>query len=234
MTTPEVALPQRGTFRAKLPRWRVLLLVGGGLLAALTLAVALAGLLNPSFPSVPCQPDAPCGDPPVGEPLINGETWTSTGLGYSFQYDAGWWSIDDEDARHVQLKLRTKLDARLLVEGAPASEASPQSLFSHRLGVVKSNYLGVTQDTVAAHLIKGPAVATRNGIGRTYVGKVGLPQAGVSESVQVAIMASGEDTTSLAVSVIVVGSDEKQRRAVMSLADSVLNTLQLRSDRAGG
>jgi hypothetical protein len=210
-------------------RRRLILILAGAFAVVVVVAIVLAAVLAPAAPKAPCPRGKPCGAPPQAPPLVNQTVWRSSQLGYSLEYNAERWKVENESPTGVNFS-STQGDMGLSVDGAPAGQSTPRALFDQRVDDIRGRTLGLDDDTERAHKVLSPVVGLHPGVGGAFRATVDSPQ-GTTAPLSIAMMAAGNQQ----VSVVVVGAtsetDEGNRDALMSRADSILNTLRMPGDQ---
>jgi hypothetical protein len=199
-------------------------ILGGGIGGFVVLIAIVAGIvkaLAPGPPPTPCPTASPCGAPPTTPlALAVEQTWTSTDLGYRFDFDPKLWTIDSQNATQVVLRSNESGSPFLVwFSSVPVAQATPDQLVAQREADLKQDILGLELDPNAP--ILGPEIGYLGGVGARYVGQVSNPQ-GPGEPVDVAIMAATDGTITTAVAVI---TDHGAAREAFGQSDSLVNTL---------
>jgi hypothetical protein len=206
----------------------------GALLAVLAVAFFAVRSSAPPAEEPDC-PSGPCGNPPSRPPgnapaLIHGHVFRSSALGYQFEFNQipgqPRWTVEDRDARDVTLSVGGGA-ALLAIRGAAADQASRRALLNEQRDRLRARIpdLQVNDDPNDAVLM--PSVGFRRGVGDLFGGTFQTPQ-GAGIPVAAVIMAA---TDGKATVVITVLTSEKDRAAVFSLVDSVMNTFRFPTER---
>ncbi len=150
-----------------------------------------------------------------------GTVWTSSELGFRFQYDSGIWTIRDQDARSVVLTA-ARGNVAVIIAGSPAQDTTPDQAASNELDRLNSQILGFTDETDPKQLLPGqPVVGYQPGIGGLFAGTLDNPQ-GPSTAVHSAVLAATDSRLTILVSVTTIDQLEKP---AFQAVDSMLNTL---------
>jgi hypothetical protein len=161
---------------------------------------------------------------------VHGQVFESSGLGYRFEFNQipgqPRWTVEDRDARDVTLSVGGGA-ALLAIRGAAADQASSRALLNEQRDRLRARIpdLQVNDDPNDAVLM--PSVGFRRGVGDLFGGTFQTPQ-GAGIPVAAVIMAA---TDGKATVVITVLTSEKDRAAVFSLVDSVMNTFRFPTER---
>ena len=211
MSAARGRLGHRGVLGGGIGGFVVLILIVGGIVKA----------LSPGPAPTPCSTTAPCGAPPTTPIALTVErTWTSTALGYAFDFDPKLWTIDSQNATQVVLRSNESGSPFFVwVSSVPAAQATPDQLMARREADLKQNILGLEVDPNAP--ILGPEIGYLGGVGARYVGQVSNPQ-GPGAQVDVAIMAATDGKITTAVAVV---TDHGALKEAFGQSDSVLNTI---------
>ena len=221
--------------------------------AILLVAAVIATAAKPPEPPPDCVPGEACGGPPPGEPLPSeplpsastspgppadqligiraGEPWRSTELGYEFEYDDTVWVIENEDGRGVEFRLDARIDASLVVEGVPASEAGAETLAKRRLDCIASSVPDLAPDDRGRYAILGPAIGYVDGLAGSFAGSVTSAQ-GATTPVGVSIIAASDGRMSVVITLVVadpdlpIGDEWAQRVVRESAAELIVKTFR--------
>jgi hypothetical protein len=209
---------------------RQLILIFAGILAGVLLLSALAVVaLAPSGREADCDPDRPCGNPPTGSPALSvGTVYDSPDLGFRFEYDDKVWDEIAEDGRSVTLQL-TGSDTALVIGGAPAGEATPESLLQGQLDSLGERVQSLTEDSDPTHRILGPRVGFRDGIGGAYTGVSDTPQ-GPSQPISLVLMAARDEDIVTYLTLLTSEEDTGNKPFVFQEVDAVMNTMRYPSE----
>jgi hypothetical protein len=193
----------------------------GGFILLIAIVVAIVKALAPGPVPTPCPAGSPCGAPPATPVALAAEkTWTSTDLGYEFDFDPRLWSVDSQNATEIVLRSNEPGSPFFVwFSSVPASQATPDQLMAQREADLRQDILGLEVDPNAP--ILGPEIGYLNGVGARYVGQVSNPQ-GPGVPVDVAIMAATDGTITTAVAVI---SQHGAVEEAFGQSDSMLNTI---------
>ena len=226
MTAPAAA-PVRAV-PPRMARRRMVLILTGAFAVVVVLAILLAVVLAPGDPKAPCPRGKPCGAPPQAEPLVNATVWRSAQLGFTLEYSAERWKVENESPTAVNLSSQVG-DMALTVEGVPVADGTPRALFDRRLDQIRERTLGLDDDTEPAHRVLSPVVGLHPGVGGAFRATVDSPQ-GTTAPVGISMMAAANGRVSLVVVAATGETDEGRRDALLSRADSILNTLRMPDD----
>ena len=191
----------------------------------LIVAAVVATAAKPPEPPPDCQPGEACGGPPPVEPVPSGPAttpgppadqqvgiragvpWRSSELGYEFEYNDEIWVIENEDGRGVEFRLDASIDASLIVEAVPATEATAEALAEKRLSDIQSSVPDLAEDTRGRYAILGPGIGFLDGIGGSFAGSVTSSQ-GATTPVGVTLIAATDGRTTVVITLIVADPDE--------------------------
>ena len=163
--------------------WLVAFVAGALVVAAA--AVLVAVLAAPASRQAVCRPGVPCGVPPAlprarrrtaGATFPGYAVWQSSALGFSLRFDTQFWSIAQQSSAGVELQTPDGSGV-LVVDGAPQSQATPQTLLNGEASTISGQMLGFTSDTNPADQLLGPAVGLRPGVGAVFDAAISDPQA---------------------------------------------------------
>jgi hypothetical protein len=193
----------------------------GGFVLLIIIVIQVVRALAPGPKAPDCPSGSPCGAPPTTPlTLAQEQLWTSSDIGFEFDFDPKLWTIDSQSATAVVLTSNEPGSPFFVwFAGAQATDASPIELRDRLAGALADKILGLQEDTGAP--ILGPAVGYLAGVGARYVGQVDSPQ-GPGEQVDVSIMAATDG--SITTGVAVVTAHEASREAY-GQADSLINTI---------
>lgn len=187
---------------------------------------------TPSTTLVPGQTATPIPQPsatPVSDspPLVSETLWQNDTLGFSFEYDPGFWSLTEQGDTYAVF-VSVPFNAQLIIDVADASK-SPQVLMDNQLAFVDGFMLGRVKDTDTYDALLGPSIGYVRGDGAVYSGTMlsndGTPVAPGG----VTILGATDGRLSAAVIIIVwspddqLGGDTHQHEARRS-ADFLLKT----------
>jgi hypothetical protein len=201
------------------------------LIALLVIAVVLAAAVvivlkrTPPAPRADCTTGEQCGNPPPGKPLVNTQIWTSTALGYHFQYDDELWELTDEDEEGVVLEVQ-RGGVTVIVNGAQSSELDPEAAFDETVSNL-DGLLALADDTNPDHVILGPKV------GDFHADAVGVFQGSTSPAqgqvlqVRVIVMSATDGETTVTLTLV---SPENNLAIAAQHVDGMLNTLRYPSE----
>lgn len=234
--TPQGPQFTRGFSGSRMRNTRTLAIFLGAF-AVVVIGGALAvALLGRGDPERSCPADRVCSDPPQGEPLVNLSLWRSEELGYQFEYDDEEWEVVEEEADRAVLQHRV-LDARIIVAGAPSTQATAEQAFGALRDDIGANLVGLTEDTDPVDQLYGASIGYVDGVGESYSGGIDTPQGVVEVSLVVMSATEADVTASAAVLTAETRGDEAggpdRKDATYSRADSILNTFDF-SPEAGG
>ena len=249
MTAPATAAPRAaikyqpaGTARARLARWNVIVIVAAALALIVIVANLVVYVVSPGADTSACPTRAECA--PRGASFLTEEPWPSPGLGadlgFSFDYDAHWFDIVDQNPRGVlftlngQPRLNPQTDlssASVWVAAVPASQATPAQLLADRRSRLAQRMTGgLTDDKHSASTVLGPSIGYVKAIGGSYTGTLDSAD-GPGAPAKVVIIAAGDGHISVVFSYVVAGTQldaKKNLPTIRSLADSMLSTFRWR------
>jgi hypothetical protein len=154
-------------------------------------------------------------------PEVGGTVWTSSELGYSFQYDPDLWTIEQQDSSGV-LMTAGNGNVALVITGALSQDASVDDALNGEVDRLSQNILGFTRQDDPSLLLPGsPHIGYVPGSGDQYVGTLNSPQ-GPTVAVDSAIVAATDQRITLLVSLTTV---DQLRVPAYQAADSILNTV---------
>ena len=195
------------------------------IVVALGAAVLLVHARTPAPAEADCSKGELCGVPPPGKPLVNQHLWTSSALGYHFEYDDELWELGGEDANGVSLEVPRGAVA-VIFNGAKTSEEDPSSALDNAVDDL-SGRLALAPDTDPDHAIQGAKVgdfhADATGV---FQGSTNLGQGQVLQ-VRVIIMSATDGDTTLTVTLV---SPENNLAPATQDVDGMLNTLRFPSE----
>jgi uncharacterized protein DUF2510 len=214
---------------ARLGNRRLILIFAGVLAVVLVVSVLAVVALAPRIRQPDCDPDRPCGSPPTGSPALSvGTVYESPDLGFRLEYDDEIWDRADQDGRSVTLRF-TGTDAVLEVGGAPADEATPESLLEGQFDSLGERVQSLTVDSDPTHKILGPRVGFRDAIGGAYTGVSDTPQ-GPSQPISLVVMAARDDEIATYLTVLTSEEDSGAKPVVYEEVDAVMNTMRYPSE----
>jgi hypothetical protein len=203
---------------------RLLLYAALVVAAILIAAVVLVLTSTPPPPKPDCTAGEQCGNPPPGEPLVNGQIWTSSALGYHFEYDKDLWEIAGEDATGVTLQV-PDAGVAVIFSGAESSQEDPSAAFDHALSDLSG--LALAPDTDPDHAILGAKVGDFHaGATGVYQGSTNPGQGRVGQ-VRVIIMSATDGEATITVTFV---STEDNLAPAGQAVDAMLNTLRFPSE----
>jgi hypothetical protein len=222
-------------------------------------AALVATAAKPPEPPPDCKPGQACGGPPPVNPVpsasattIPGPTasasispgpsadrvgiragvpWKSTELGYEFEYDDSLWVIEHQDGRSAEFRLNASIDASLVVQAVPATEAGAEALAKRRLAEIASSVPDLAPDDRGRYAILGPAIGYVDGVGGSFAGSVTSPQ-GATTPIGLSLIAASDGHTSVVITLIVadpdvpVGDEWAQRVVRESAAELIVKTFR--------
>jgi hypothetical protein len=238
----------RGSAPSRLGRMRVLAGFAVAMGAILLVAAFVATAAKQPEPPPDCVPGEACGGPPPAEPVPSASTipgppadqqvgiragvpWRSTELGYEFEYDDTIWVIEDEDGRSVEFRLDARIDASLMVEAVPATEATAEALAKRRLADIASSVPDLAPDDRGRYAILGPAIGYVDGVGGSFAGSVTSAQ-GATTPVGLSLIAASDGRTTVVITLVVadpdapVGDEWAQRVVRESAAELIVKTFR--------
>jgi FlaG/FlaF family flagellin (archaellin) len=202
------------------------------LVAALVIVVLLAGAVTivlirtPAAKKADCGAGEQCGNPPPGQPLVNRQLWSSSGLGYHFEYDSSLWELGDEDAGGVTLQV-PRGGVAAIFSGAKTSDEDPAAAFDEAVGDL-SGQLALAADPDPDHAIEGAKVgdfhADASGV---FQGSTNPGQGRVLQ-VRVIIMSATDGETTITVTLV---SPDNNLAPASQDVDGMLNTLRFPSEQ---
>jgi hypothetical protein len=189
------------------------------LLLALVVVVAAAASVaaQPAPTKPPCVAGLPCVAPPssvpidTAPPLVLGQVWQSSELGFSVEYSPEAWQPAEQDARGIRLDLTPKAlsvigvrsgQAYVVVRAAPSSESTPDQLLAADVSRVSRTVPDLSTDPRPEAQIVGAHIGYRRGIGQPLVGTSG-GAAGRVVPVAVAALAATDGRLSAAMLLVV-------------------------------
>ncbi|HXY92722.1 MAG TPA: hypothetical protein VEP49_09620 [Acidimicrobiia bacterium] len=231
MTTAPAAAPPyvpAGTTSSRIGRWKIVLfaLVGLAIVVVVANVVVLIGRSGPAQPD--CQPDQAC--LPQREPAALGQRWTSSELGFSFEYPPDWLQVVSQDGRSVHLQIPTNsFESELWVSGVPASEASVDQLVQQRRDALAQRVVGLQEDNDSPDRIVSPSLGYVHGVGGSYSGTLDSGS-GPSAPATVAIIAAGDGKVNVVLSLVLAGNLDHSHIQNYRIGSSrlVLNTMRWR------
>jgi hypothetical protein len=245
---PDEYLPRRRGDRGDTP------VRGGGGRLILLFAVLLALLVavaavtsvaaQPAPPKPPCTAGQPCVAPPSAipvdttPPLVLGQLWQSSELGYTIEYSPDAWQPAEQDARGVRLDLTQHAlsvigvrsgQAYVVVRAVPSTESTPDRVLAADLAQVARAVPDLASDPRPAGQIVGAHIGFRRGIGQPLVGTSG---GAAGRVVPVAVAALAATDGRLSASVLLVVEDPsiggaglgRLEEAARHLTDTLIDT----------
>jgi hypothetical protein len=198
-----------------------------GLTAIVAAAFVVGALAAPAAPKPNCARGVECGSPPVVAHrafAFPGYTaWQSSGFGYSLRYNDTDWSIANQDATNLELQAGDGFSV-LVVRAVPESQTTPTALLDQQISVLQGQLLGFTRDSDPRDQLLGTNVGLIPGPGGVYTGTIASPQ-GPQAPVSAAIVAAGNGSISIAVTVIVPGNNAGDKAAVYQRADDIIDSI---------
>ncbi len=171
-----------------------------------------------------CRPRRPGSDSP---PAVTGQTWTSSTLGYSFEYDPEIFELASEDDDTAVFS-GTFFDAQVVVEATDAT-TSPAEMLARQLAKVDERIIARAPDSDEYDALLGPSIGYIRGegavFGGTLLGRDGTPVAPAG----VVVMSSTDGRITVAVILLVATPDvrlgsDTHLHAVRDAADDFLKT----------
>ena len=221
---------------ARRSRTTILALFGGALVGSIALALILTLLSSSEEVAETCVYPEPCGPPRSSAELVSLTAWESP-LGYSFRYNAEIWTVAEEDASGVTLRLAGREDATLRIVGSAGT--APDTALATYVDGVRGRVPDLAEDRRAFRLVLGPAVGFRDGVGASYAGHVGSPQ-GPGPIVTMSAMAAQVGDVTVLVSMEMTGEEwiqiedgAWQGEQAFQQADSIINTVRWSSEGDG-
>jgi hypothetical protein len=193
----------------------------GGFVLLIIIVIQVVRALAPGPTAPDCPAGSPCGAPPTTPvALAEQQLWTSSDLGFKFDFSPNLWTIDSQSSTAVVLTSNEPGSPFFVwFAGRPATEASPIQLRDSMASALGDKILGLQENTSAP--ILGAAVGYLDGVGTRYVGQVDSPQ-GPGAQVDVSIMAATDGTITTAVAVVTA---HEASREAYGQADSLINTI---------
>lgn len=199
-------------------------------LMAVTVGVAftVGAVAAPTARQPACRRGVQCGSPPIVAHTafaFPGYTpWQSSGLGFSLRYASRDWSISAQNADGVVLAAGDGF-SELAIRGAPASQATPAALMQQQMSSLQSQLLGFSSDPNPSDALLGTNVGFVRGPGGVYTATIATPQ-GPQAPASIAILAAGDATTTIAVTVVAPGNNARDKAAVYQQADDIVDSIQ--------
>lgn len=224
----------RGSFSGRLageantgwPKHRRILTSGVALGIVLAAGLAAGALAAAQIASPRCRPGVPCGTPPLALSRPPHYTvWRSAGLGFSLRYDGRHWVAAGEGPGQLTLQPAGGGVGALIVQAAPAAQASPAALASGEVGSLKGQLLGLAADPDPSDQLLGTNIGFTPGPGAAYTATASTPQ-GPQSPVSLAVIAAGDSRISIVVTVIAPGNDAAERASVYQSADDIINSIR--------
>ena len=211
--------PPPGPQGSRINRTALIAVFAGVLAGLLIVTFILVKVRGPGRAIGQCV-GALCPPPPGPGGLVSLVHWKSAALGYSVGYDSSDWQVLGEDDRSLRLQ-NTVGDVSMWIEGAPASQVSPQQLFQQRLSALQQNISTISVDNAPEDRILGAHIGFVPAIAATYGGT----EQATSQQVWVYVMAAADQNASIVVSAVSAEPDFKNRAAFLGYADGVLNEI---------
>ncbi len=168
----------------------------------------------------------PADEPPsTAPPLLNGETWSSTSLGYSFEYDPDLWSLSYQDD---QTAVFDNSIGELVVVGSSA-DTSVDRLLQQQLSTIDGFTVGRTADNSDADTVLGADLGYVDAQAQVYSATL-LDDSGTpSAPANITVVTASNGRISAAVVVIVANPDDDSYgqpnlAIVRQSADGILKT----------
>jgi len=178
----------------------------------------------------------PTGSPPIGPtptpgpvssapPHVGGTVWTSSTLGYSFEYDADDWRLLDEDEDYAELGLGP---ANFIVLGFPGTTGVAAAM-ADVTGRLDNFILGRTPNTRSYDALLGPSIGYIRGEGAVYSGTFRNADGTPGEAAGITILGSTDGRVTVVIAVLVSGPDrplggDTIQAIVRSYGDEILKT----------
>lgn len=203
------------------------LLLGAALVVVVLLgaAVVLVKARTPPPATADCTKTEQCGVPPPGKPLVNRALWTSSALGYHFEYDDSVWEVGAEDGDGVTLQV-PGAGVTAIFSAVATSEEDPAAALDGTVSDL-GGQLALVDDTDPDHAIQGPKV------GNFHAGATGVfqgstnPGQGSVLQVRVIAMSASDGETTLTVTLV---TPENNLELASRDVDGMLNTLRFASE----
>lgn len=192
----------------------LLALLGILVVVAVANVVVLVSEHGPSEPA--CAPGELCNNPPV-TPVALGRVWTSPELGFSFEYSTNALRVTSEDSRgvHFEITRDGSFQSDVWISGARATERSADELVRQRRDALAQRVVGLELDDGSPDRIVAPSLGSVSGAGAAYKGTLDSAS-GPTRPAAVAIMAAGNGTVNVVLSVLVAAPD-LDHKAISSL-----------------
>jgi hypothetical protein len=162
-------------------------------------------------PPPACPPGRQCTSPPPSLPTGRLRTWTSSGIGYSFQYPPALFEVVDESGSSVRLRLRGErpdgVDGEVWITGEQGRGSSAADQLHRREGELSASIIGLTEDDDPFTVLPPPRIGQVPGVGGSYRGTVDTPQGPAGPALATIIAASTGDV-SVVVSYVLTGTAE--------------------------
>jgi hypothetical protein len=213
-----------------------LLGVFGLVLVVVVGAAASAVISVAPAPPRPACPDGPCGKPPrppSNTPaLVAGTVFTSPDLGYRVEFSPRLWSVVRQSGTELELRVNSdRATVIVTLEGeasADNSDASLRALVDRRIRELGADTVALNPDSDPRDAILGPSVGYQRGVGQILSGVTDTPQ-GPSSAVVAVVMAAGDGTANVVVSVV---ADRTVKKQAFEVVDSLMNSFRFPSEIA--
>jgi hypothetical protein len=169
--------------------------------------------------------------PPTSAPaLVAGTVFTSPDIGYRVEFSPHLWSVVRQTGTDLELQVNSnRVTVIVTLEGeasADHSTAALQALVDRRIGELGADTVVLSRDTDPKDAVLGPSVGYLRGVGQSLAGVTDTPQ-GPSSAVVAVVMAAGDGTANIVVSVV---ADKAVRKQAFEVADTLMNTFRFPSE----
>ncbi|MDP9342503.1 MAG: hypothetical protein M3Q23_10515 [Actinomycetota bacterium] len=208
-----------------------------GLVLVIVVGAAASAIVSVApAPPRPACPDGPCGKPPRPPsntpPLVAGTVFTSPDLGYRVEFSPKLWSVVRQSGTDLELQVNSsRATVIVTMEGQAATDHSADALramVDRRIGELGAETVVLNPDSDPRDAILGPSVGYLRGVGQILSGVTDTPQ-GPSSAVVAVVMAAGDGTANVVVSVV---TDKAVKKQAFEVVDSLMNTFRFPSEIA--
>lgn len=217
--TARAALPKREGRRRLVP-----LLAVPAVVLALGLGAATAGaeLAEPAPLAPPCLRGEACGRPPSPpSPLVSETRVPGGALGWSGAYDREIFELESAGADGYDLRGTSASGAAVAVRvRVTRGDRTADALAAERERT-SEDVLGLVEDRDTEHRVAGPMIGYETAEVAVVTGTADTPQ-GPGDGFTAVIMAASDGRLTATVTISALGRNDDRRRAVMGLADVVL------------
>jgi len=206
-----------------------------GLVLVVVVGAAASAVISvaPAPPRPDC-PDGPCGKPPrppsSAPALVAGTVFTSPDLGYQVEFSPHLWTVVRQTGTDLELQVNSSRATVIVTlegeAGADHSAGALQALVDRRIGELGDETVVLNRDTDPREAVLGPSVGYLRGVGQTLSGVTDTPQ-GPSSVVVAVVMAAGDGTVNVVVSVV---ADKAVKKQAFEVVDSLMNTFRFPSE----